>query len=134
MHATTARLRTHPHERFEGDEHLIDLVAAAQWLRHEPHAAVAGHRQIALIRSGRLTQVLFVFERGGYLKDHQADGVMTLQVLKGWLRVMTAGGEQELAPGRLLVVTPRSHLAIQAQVPAEMLLTVCHEAHGGAGG
>jgi quercetin dioxygenase-like cupin family protein len=133
MPATLARLRTHPHERFEGDEHLIDLVAAAQWLRREPHHAVAGHRQIALIRSGRLTQVLYVFERGGHLKDHQSDGVMTVQVLKGWLRVITSGGEQELQPGRLLVVTPGAHLAVQAQVPAEMLLTVCHEAHGGGG-
>ncbi|HKV75439.1 MAG TPA: hypothetical protein VJN95_13045 [Gemmatimonadales bacterium] len=132
MPATLTRLRPHPHERFEGDEHLIDLTATAQWLRHEPHHAVAGHRQIALIRSGRLTQVLMVFERGGYLKDHRGEGVMTVQVLKGWLRVITSGGEQELQPGSLLVVTPGAHLAVQAQVPAEMLLTVCHEAHGAA--
>jgi quercetin dioxygenase-like cupin family protein len=132
MPATLARLRAHPHERFEGDEHLIDLTTTAQWLRNEPHHAVAGHRQISVIRSGRLTQVLMTFEQGGYLKDHQAEGAMTVQVLKGWLRVITSGGEQELQPGKLLMVHHGAHFAIQAQVPAEMLLTVCHEAHGAA--
>lgn len=125
------RLREHPQDRFSGPLHRIDLTAVAAALRAEPHAAVAGHRQIALYREGRLTQVLFLFEPGGHFKesgaDGSADGVITIHVLSGRLSVGAADAVHELGPGQLLVLSPNMPHTVKAPVPAEMLLTVCRE-------
>ncbi len=122
------RLREHPQERFAGPAHSIDLTIAAAALRAEPHAAVAGHRQIALYRQGPLTQVLFLFDAGGHLKEHRADGVVTIHVLSGRLSVRVADAAHELAAGQLVVLPPNTSHTVMAPVPAEMLLTVCREA------
>jgi len=56
------RLRPHPQDRFRDPAQLFDLKQAAARLRAEPHAAVEGHRQIALFRHGQVTVVLYLFE------------------------------------------------------------------------
>ncbi len=52
----------------------------------EPHASVSGHRQIAVVRHGPVTIIQFVFEEGGLVREHRAEGVVTIHVLNGRLR------------------------------------------------
>jgi quercetin dioxygenase-like cupin family protein len=121
------RLREHPQTRFGGAAQCLDLAAAARALRAEDHAAVSGHRQITLHQHGMLTQVLFVFDAGGELKEHRVDGAVTLHVLGGRLGVTAPGVRAELAAGQMLVLAPGAPHTVLAAVPAEMLLTVCRE-------
>src|SRR4051794_38394078 len=91
-----SRLRARPKERFGAQENMMDLRAAVRKLREEHTATRHGHRQITLDQSGPVTLVLFAFEEGGDLVDHQAAGVVTIQALAGELIVRTGQGEYKL--------------------------------------
>lgn len=120
----TERLRQHPEERLASPVELVDLPSRAAQLRAEPHAAVSGHRQIALFRRGPVTLVLYAFEPGGVLKEHRAEGVVTIHVLAGQLDVTVAGTNHRLQPGQLLALAPGVPHTVSAPVLSEMLLTV----------
>ncbi len=118
------RLRQHPADRLASAVQVVDLPATAARLRDEAHAPVGGHRQIAVVRDDGLTVILFLFEAGGQLKEHRAEGSVTIQVLQGTL-VVGAGAEQhELGEGRMLALAPGTMHSVQARVAATMLLTV----------
>jgi len=119
-----ARLRPHPEERLAAPVQLIDLPATAAALRRESHAAVAGHRQIAVFRRGPVTLVTFTFEPDGVLKEHRADGVLTIHALTGHLRVVAEEETYDLTAGRVLALAPNVPHTVMAVTASEMLLTV----------
>ncbi len=121
---TTDHPRTPPRERFAGSEHLFDLDAETERLRGEPGGSRDGHRQITLSHRGGVTIVLFDFERGGWLRDHAADGYVTVQVLSGELVMTTATAEHRMPAGALLVLDPGIRHDVHAVTPSRMLLTV----------
>lgn len=123
----TDRLRIHPEDRLASPVQAMDLAAAARALRGEPHAPIAGHRQIAVFRRGPVTVLLFVFEPEGFLKEHRTSGVVTIQVLGGRLQVSADEETHELGPGGLLALAPGIPHTVRALAASEMLLTVHHQ-------
>lgn len=121
---TSDRLRQHPEDRLASPVQLVNLAAAAQRLRAEQHDPVAGHRQIAIVRHGGATLILFVFEADGLLKEHRADGAIMIQVLTGRFQVGVGDGINEVGPGEILALAPEVPHSVRALVPGEMLLTV----------
>jgi quercetin dioxygenase-like cupin family protein len=118
------RLRPHPEDRLAAPVQLIDLPASAAALRREPHGPVAGHRQIAVFRHGPVTLLSFVFEPDGILKEHKAEGVVTILTLSGHLRVVAEEEAYDLTAGRLLALAPNVPHTVMAVAASEMLLTV----------
>jgi quercetin dioxygenase-like cupin family protein len=118
------RLRPHPEDRLAAPVQVVDLAAAALELRAEPHASVAGHRQIAVIRHGPATVILLVFETDGLLKEHSAEGVVTIHVLRGGLQVVADEEARVVASGELMALAPGVPYSVRALAPSEMLLTV----------
>jgi quercetin dioxygenase-like cupin family protein len=118
------RLRPHPEDRLTAPVQVVDLAAAAAKLRAEPHAPVSGHRQIALMRHGPVTVILIVFDAGGLLKEHQAEGVLTIHVLSGRLQVVVDEEAREMAAGELMALAAGMPHSVLALAPSEMLLTV----------
>lgn len=116
--------RRPPRERFVGSEHLFDLDAEGERLSAEPDGIRDGHRQITLFRGGGVSIVLFDFERGGSLKDHAADGYVTIEVLGGDLHVTTAEGQHRMRDRSLLVLRPGVGHDVRATAATRMLLTV----------
>jgi quercetin dioxygenase-like cupin family protein len=121
---TSDRLRPHPEERLAGPVQLVDLAETATALRREAHDPVAGHRQIAVYRHGPVTLVSFVFEPEGILKEHRADGVVTILALTGHIRVVAEEQAYDLTAGRLLALNPNVPHTVMAVTASEMLLTV----------
>jgi len=121
------RLREHPQRRFAAPEQFFDLQAAVEHLAAEPGMMAEGHRQIALYRHGPMTVGLFIFERGGRLPDHSAEGVVILHGLSGRFEVRTAQGSHALRPGQILILAPNVKHDIAALESSRMLLTVCLE-------
>lgn len=118
------RLRTPPRERFEGDTNVFDMERIYEQLAEEPHEGVAGHRQIALFKSGTSTVVAFLFEEGGTLPEHRADGVVTIHVIEGRLQVDTPDERHAVGEDGLLVLRPGVPHEVRATEPSKMLLTV----------
>lgn len=119
-----ARLRPHPEDRLSPPIQLVDLPATAVALRREPHDAVAGHRQIAVFRHGPVTLISFAFEPNGILKEHKADGVVTILTLSGHMRVVAEEEVYDLTAGHLLALAPDVVHTVMAVTTSEMLLTV----------
>lgn len=124
MNDQADRLRPHPEDRFRSSQHTFDLQEAAELLRKEPPSGRSGHRQKTLYHHGSITVALFLFDANAKMPQHVADGVVMVQVLKGRLRMSAEGQEHQLSPGQVLVLAPGVTHDVQADEPAEMLLTV----------
>ena len=123
--STDDRLRTHPKDRLAPPVQLIDLTEAAVRLRAEAHASIAGHRQLALVRRGSVSLILFAFEAEGFLKEHQAEGEVTIQVLAGRLEVTVAGEVLSIGAGQLVSLASGQSHSVRALETSDMLLTIC---------
>ena len=120
----STRLRPHPHERLSSPAQQVDLGQAAALLRTEKHAAVSGHRQVTVLRDGPITVLLFLFEAGGTMKQHQAPGVVTIHVITGRLDVVLPDATHGVSTGQILSLAPGVPHSVTATEPSEMLLTV----------
>ena len=125
MNEQEARLRQRPDDRFAAPLHHIDLAHATAELSSEAPASPGKHRQETLYKHGHVTIALFKFERGAQMLPHVAAGVVTVQVLKGRLKMTAEGKSHEVSTGQLLVMAPGVLHDVLAEEPTQMLLTVC---------
>lgn len=116
--------RRPPRERFAGAEHVFDLRGTAAGLREEDAPVRDGHRQMTLYHKGPLTLVVFDFEAGARLRDHQADAQVTILALTGLLEVSTPTQMHRLPEGSVLVLDPGVRHDVFAPGQSQMLLTV----------
>lgn len=123
--STDDRLREPPKERLDPSVQRIALADAAAALRAEAHDAVNGHRQVALVKRGPLTVILYAFDAGGALKSHRAKGGVTIQALSGKLELTAVEEVIVLGAGELLALAPNVTHSVRALEASEMLLTVC---------
>ena len=122
------RLRPHPIDRAIDTSQIIDLAAALERLRAEEHPAPQGHRQVTLFHRSPVTMVLFAFTAEGVLPNHQAKGVVTIQVLEGSVTIQADATDYVVNRDQVLVLNPGTPHSVQALQPTAMLLTVHHEA------
>ena len=119
------RLRQPPKERLSAPVQLFDLNAATAKLRAEQHAAVSGHRQVVMVRRGPVSIILFAFDADGSMKEHKADGEVTIHVLNGTLNVTVDDVAHSLSGGMIMSMAPGELHSLHAPRPCEMLLTIC---------
>jgi quercetin dioxygenase-like cupin family protein len=119
------RLRESPRERFGAAENMFDMADALRKLRAENAPARLGHREITLDQNGPVTLMLFSFEAGGILKDHKANGVVTIQALEGEVIVRTETEEYRLSPHQMVMFAPNVTHSVEADRLSALLLTVC---------
>ena len=127
MSAQNERLRQHPDQRFLPSLLKIDLEQAASKLQSQSSSEKPKHRQETLYRHGPLTIALFLFDQGASMPQHAAEGVVTVQVLQGRLRMTAEGEIHDMPAGSILVFAPGVQHDVQAIEPTRMLLTVCLE-------
>ena len=125
------RLRAHPKGRLASLVQIMGLASVAEQLRAELHDSVDGHRQIAIVRHGPVTMILFVFDAGGSLKEHRAEGVVTMQVIAGHVQITADGEVLEARTGELVALATDVRHSVRAVVASEMLLTM-HRVTGAA--
>jgi quercetin dioxygenase-like cupin family protein len=132
MNEKEERLRPHPDGRFAGQSHVFDLGHALAELRAESHTAQHGHRQVTLFHRKPVTKALFAFDPGGELAEHSANGLVTIHVLEGCLKVRAADEAYELKAGMIVVLSPNVRHSVHAEEASAMLLTVHMESDKGA--
>jgi quercetin dioxygenase-like cupin family protein len=127
MSKQNQRLRQHPEQRFHPPQLQFDIENVAAKLLAEPLPANRTHRQETLYHHGPLTIALFLFDPGASLPQHVAEGVVTVHVLQGRLKMAAEGKDRDLPAGSILVLAPGVQHDVRAIEPTRMLLTVCLE-------
>ncbi len=128
MNTDPGESRLPPRERFAGSEHVFELSAIAAGLRDEREPVRDGHRQMTIYHQPPTTLVLFDFEAGARLTDHQTDAQVTILAVAGLLEVSTPTHTHRLPAGSLLVLDPGVRHDVSASVESQMLLTVTRSA------
>lgn len=118
------RLREHPRKRFSESARLLDLDDQLDELLAEPHGPVDGHRQIAIAHRRGMTLVLFYFEDGGHMPDHEVDGAVTIHVLDGDLEIQTDDHDHRVESGQMLILNPGVTHDVKAHRESKMLLMI----------
>lgn len=118
------RLRPPPSTRMSGPAQHVDLAAALRQLRAEPHLDSNGYRTVTLVHRDTLRVVLMAFDAGARMPEHDANGPVTLQVLRGRMRVGTHEGSIELVPGHLLALETALAHDVEALEESDLLLGV----------
>lgn len=119
------RQRPHPDSRFAAPATMVDLTQLAARLRAETNAGERGHRQETCFKHGHVTVALFTFDRFTHLPEHVTRGVVSMQVLKGRVKITANDTEYELKAGQLLALAGGVRHAVKAEEESEMLVSVC---------
>lgn len=102
--------------------HELDLEAAADKLVQR----LAGHgRQTeSLAREAGVSVIMMAMEAGDNLKEHAADGVVAVQLLRGRVSLSASDETFELERGRMLLFQPGVRHDVLAHEQSVILLTV----------
>ncbi|HEY4010552.1 MAG TPA: cupin domain-containing protein [Acidobacteriaceae bacterium] len=111
------------------DGNMIDKVAQFDLNQEIADAAqkkpwAAGHYAKTLFKKHDLRVVLINMERGAHMKEHHADGTLSVQVLSGRVRVNVGGKPHELAAGNLFTLGASIRHDVEALDDSAFLLTI----------
>ena len=102
--------------------HHIDLEAAADELL----GRLSGNRRQSesLAREQGVSVIMMAMEEGDAIKEHSADGVVTVQALRGSMSVTSLGETVDLLPSQMVLFQPGVRHSVQAVGRCVLLLTV----------
>ena len=111
------------------DGNMVDKIAQfdlntelAEAAQKKPWAA--GHFAKMLFKKHDLRIVLISMERGAHMKEHHADGTISVQVLSGRVRINVGGHAHELSTGNLFTLAASIRHDVEALEDAAFLLTI----------
>ena len=84
----------------------------------------SGHSAKTLFKTHDLRIVLIAMEKDSRIKEHHADGTISVQVLKGKLRFNTEGKEYELGVGSLFTLAASIRHDVESVDDSAFLLTI----------
>lgn len=102
----------------------FDLMREAQLLRHEQTFLEHGHNARTLIKHSELRMVLIALAAGIAIEERAPDERVTIQPLRGRLRVRLPTEDVELAAGCLLALDRQIPCRIEAIEPSDLMLWV----------
>jgi quercetin dioxygenase-like cupin family protein len=111
------------------DGTMVDRMAQFD-LNHEIAEAAtkkpwpSGHYARMLFKKHDLRIVLITMDRGAHMKEHHADGTISVQVLKGNVRMNVGGHPHELSAGNLFTLAASIRHDVEAIDDSAFLLTI----------
>lgn len=107
-------------EQIWGEFTLVDEIE-----RYPPDPeSAARHRAEILIKTSTMRLVLVTMLSGGELHEHTAPGPITIQVLRGAVRVSVEGEPREMHAGQLISLAPGVRHAVYCIEDGAFLLTI----------
>ncbi len=94
---------------------VVKFASEIAMLKREPRWQHDNRLAKTLAKEGPLAVVLSIMRAGATVQEHQVDGPVTLQCLKGTLRLHYAGHPLDLVAGELVVLDagiPHRHEAL----------------------
>lgn len=102
--------------QFDLNDEIVDAAAKKPW--------PSGHYAKMLFKKHDLRVVLIAMDRGSHMKEHHADGTISVQVLKGKIRMNVGGHAHELAAGNLFTLAASIRHDVEALDDSAFLLTI----------
>ena len=102
--------------RFDLEAEIRDSESLKPW-------SSARHSKM-LVKNDDLRVVLFTMESGATLKEHHADGSITLQVLRGEIRFSAQDHDYSLRAGEMLTLGRSIRHAVESVGDSAFLLTI----------
>jgi quercetin dioxygenase-like cupin family protein len=84
----------------------------------------AGHHAKTLFKKHDLRVVLITMEAAARMKEHHADGTISIQVLKGHIRISIHGKPHDLHVGNLFTLAASIRHEVEALDGSAFLLTI----------
>jgi quercetin dioxygenase-like cupin family protein len=101
----------------------LDLYSElAGFTSHKPWQS--GLYSKLLFKSDDLRLVLIAMETGARMKDHHADGTVSIHTLRGTLCIHLADRTHDLRTGQILTLAPGIKHDVEASEESEFLLTL----------
>jgi quercetin dioxygenase-like cupin family protein len=100
------------------------LKAEDEALRERAAGAGSGRAAKTLAKEGRLRVLLIALNRGTVLKQHHADGPVSIQCLRGNVAITAGDASNELTSGGLLVLDANVQHEVKALRDSSILTTI----------
>lgn len=84
----------------------------------------SGVHSKTLVKQSDIRVVLVMMESGAHMDEHHADGSVSVQVLRGAIRLRAAKETEELRKDQILTMPPSVPHAVEAIEPSVFLLTL----------
>lgn len=107
---------------------LFDLDAEERAATHPETLERDGRSSRTLLKDGALRVTLIVLAPGGGIPEHQADGPVTIQPLRGRVEVSFDGQRRGVEAGEILALGPGVRHSVASDDGSAFLLTVSHPA------
>lgn len=115
--------RTH---RLSGKKLQFLLKAEDDALRERAASASSGRAAKTLVKEGRLRATLVALKKGTQLKQHEVEGPVSIQCLRGNVAINAGGDATELTTGGLLVLDRKVPHDAVALRDSAILVTMSH--------
>jgi quercetin dioxygenase-like cupin family protein len=102
--------------QFDLDKELQDTQSKKPW--------AAGHYAKTLFKKEDFRTVLIAMEPHSRMKEHHADGTLSVQVLEGEIRFISQGKKHDLREGSLMTLGASIPHEIEALKDSAFLLTI----------
>ena len=102
---------------------FIDLPDFMRQLKEEPAWGKNDRNGITVFKTDNLTIVLTILHDKAVIKDNSIEGLVTLQVIEGMLRVSTIDGDIELKEKQLISLHSNEPHSIEALSDCAFLLS-----------
>lgn len=109
-----------------GDVLVFDLEEERERAADPSLLERSGRNARTLLKSGPLRVTLVVVAAGGEIPEHQAEGPITVQPVRGAIRFTVAEHDYELRPGQVLSAGPGVPHRVSSEEGGAFLLTVAH--------
>ena len=116
LHADESGNTVEPIAQFDLKQELAESEQKKPW--------PSGIHSKTLFKKNDLRCVLIAMESAAIMKEHHADGTISVQVLKGRLRFGAQGNQYELAAGNLLSLGASIKHDLHALEDSAFLLTI----------
>ena len=114
-------LKTHA---LSGQVLTLDLKGEQVELLERAQAGKAGRAAKTLVKEGPLRVTLAALRKGVSLQEHQVAGAVSLEALRGRLRLRAGGWDVDLRPGSLVVLAPDVKHLVTASSDSVVLITM----------
>jgi quercetin dioxygenase-like cupin family protein len=114
-------LRSH---QVSGDVMQMDLDAERASILEAARSAPVGHTAKTLVKDGPIRVVLVGLKSGATLREHKAEGPVTIQALQGEALVSSGSDKETLSVGSLLVFGADIPHTVDASSDCVLLLTI----------